>query len=89
MDITKPVLSKRFQLQAVSAAMMLTLTACASPPMVWYEDPITLAQLDQFRPNCDDKDAQMQFLQTQHQLSHDVLFKVVARRKMDSLKDCK
>jgi hypothetical protein len=83
------MLSKRFQLQAVSAAMILSLTACANPPMVMFEDPISLEALDHYRINCDDKQAQMQFLVNQYSLSHDMLYKVVARRKMDSLKECR
>ena len=89
MDTKKSMLSKRLQLQAVSAAMILSLTACAKPPMVIFEDPISLEALDHYRINCDDKQAQMQFLANQYNLSHDMLYKVVARRKMDSLKECK
>ena len=83
------MLSKRIKFQAISATLILGLAGCANPPVVWFEDPITLQALDHYRINCDDKEAQMSFLQTQLDLNHDMLFKVVARRKMDALRECK
>ena len=87
MDPQKPMLSKYVKLQTISAAMMM-LTGCASPPTVWFQDPITLNELDHYWVNCEYKQEQMVFLSQQHDMSHDLMFKVVARRKMDSLKEC-
>lgn len=89
MDFAKPMLAKRFQLQAVSAMMALALTGCGS--VQFRETRISQVDLNFYQINCDDREAQEQFLRTQldiNRQSGDMMYRAVAMRKLESLKGC-